>query len=340
MLAAFCTAPGRFELRDVVLPAPRPGELLLRVRSCGVCGSDLHWFNGLLPPPAVCPGHEISAEVVDCNSEGSDLEVGDLVVVEPLRVCGSCAACRTGDYQICPAVQILGVTCDGGFAEYVAMPRDRIYPLPSGFDFAVGGLTEPMAVSLHGARIGNIRLGDRVLVIGAGTIGLLSVLAARNAGAQEVAILARHEHQAAMARRLGATQVFLASSDGASDYADFFDEHPCDVVMETVGGRADTLDEAVRAVRGGGTIVVLGLFSSQLSLNGLLLVAKEMRIVGSFTYGRHNRRADFETALRLVTTNHALEDLVTHRFGLDRIQSAFAIASDKKQHAIKVSVLP
>jgi len=339
MRAAFLTAPGTFELRDVPRPRPGPGQVLVRVRSCGICGSDLELFAGSFPPPAVCPGHEISGEVVEFDGEVRGIEVGDRVVVEPLVVCGSCPACRVGNYQICNKIEFLGISRDGGFAEYVALPRERVYHLPAEFDFAVGGLAEPAAVCVHGVRLGSVGLGDRVLVLGAGTIGLLSVMAARAAGAAEVAITARYAHQAEMARRVGATHVFPANPEGAQARAEFARDHPPDVVLETAGGEGKTLNEAIESVRPGGTVVLLGIFPSKPSCNALSLVVKEVRLVGSLTYGRRDRRADFELALQMMASNApSVRDLVTHRFELERIGDAFEAAADKKRGTIKVAV--
>ena len=339
MRAAFCTAPGTFELRDLSRPLPGPGQVLVRVRSCGICGSDLDWFGGPFPPPAVCPGHEIAGEVVEFDSEVREIDVGDRVAVEPLVVCGRCPACRAGDYQICREVEFLGVSRDGGFAEYVAVPRARVYPLPAELDFAVGGLAEPAAVSVHGVRLGGVSSGDRVLVLGAGTIGLLCVMAARTAGAAEVAITARHAHQAEMAGRIGATRVFPANAEGARTRAEVSSDFSPDVVLETVGGGGESLNHAIRSVRPGGTVVLLGIFPSPPPCDALSLVVKEVRLVGSLTYGCRDGRSDFELALEMMASNApVVRDLVTHRFELEEIREAFETAADKTQGAIKVAV--
>jgi L-iditol 2-dehydrogenase len=339
MRAAFCTAPGAFELRDVPRPKPGAGEVLVRVRACGICGSDLDWYTGPFPAPGVCPGHEIAGEVVEVDREVREIGVGERVVVEPLVACGRCPACMAGDDQICREVEFLGVSRDGGFAEYVAVPRERVYPLPAELDFAVGGLAEPAAVCVHGVRLGDVAAGDRVLVLGAGTIGLLSIMAARTAGAAEVAITARHPHQAEMAGRIGATRVFPANPEGARARAEFFRESPPDVVIETVGGAGETLNDSIQSVRPGGTVVLLGIFPSQPPCDALPLVVKEVRLVGSLTYGRRDGQSDFELALEMMASNApVLRDLVTHRFELERIREAFETAADKKRGAIKVAL--
>ena len=140
-------------------------------------------------------------------------------------------------------------------------------------------------------------------MLGAGTIGLLSIMAARAAGAAEVAITARHPHQAEMARRIGATRVFPANPEGDRERAEFVRDCPPDVVIETVGGAGETLNDAIQSVRPGGTVVLLGIFSSPPPCDALALVVKEVRLVGSLTYGRRDRRADFELALQMLASN-------------------------------------
>jgi len=309
------------------------------VLSCGVCGSDLHFFHGSFPAPGVCPGHEISGEVVESAADTSRLQRGDRVAVEPLVVCRDCTFCRTGDYQLCPHMRIVGTMLDGGFADYVCVPAYALFRLPAAVDYEIGALTEPLAVAVHGVRLANVRLGDRVLVQGAGTIGLLSVAAAKAAGAAEVWITARHPQQVAAAELLGATRVFLGSKDAELSAAAY--DAPIDVVIETVGGTADTLNEALQLVRRGGTISVLGVFTVMPALSALLLVVREIRIVGSMTYGRQGTRADFDVALQLLAGQpERFRQLITHRIPLADIARGFEAAADKRSGSIKVAIRP
>jgi 2-desacetyl-2-hydroxyethyl bacteriochlorophyllide A dehydrogenase len=340
MIAAFCTAPGQFELRDVPTPTPGAGDAIVRIRRCGICGSDLHFYHGTLPPPPVCPGHEISGEIAEVGAGVTSVKAGDRVAVEPLIVCGECVFCRTGDYQLCPLFQVAGNSVDGGFAEYMRMPAYAIFRLPHEVDYEVGALTEPLAVTVHAARLAPVRLGDRALILGAGTIGLLAVAAAKAAGAGDVWITARHLHQAEAARLLGASRIFLGTT-GQSELQTAAHENPIDVVIETVGGTADTLNDAVHFVRRGGTVVVLGIFGSSPALSALVLVVKEVRLVGSMTYGRSGTRADFDIALDLLAdAPERFRQLVTHRFPLNLVGHAFDVASDKSSGSIKVAIEP
>jgi len=339
--AAFAPAAGRLDLRDVAAPAPGPGEVLVRVRACGICGSDLHWYAGAGAPPRVCPGHEIAGAVAALGAGVRGVRVDDAVAVEPAVVCGVCVACRAGLRQRCPRLRILGMHRPGGLADFVLAPADALFALPGGLDWALAALTEPLAVCVHAVRRAAIEPGQRVLILGAGAIGLLSVAAARAAGATEVWITARYLHQAALAQRLGATRVFAADADGDAERAALTAERPIDAVLETVGGAADTIADGVRAVRAGGTVVVLGVFSGAPTLPATTLLIKEVRLVGSMMYDRAGPQADFAAAIELLAAQaDALSPLVTHRLGLDDVAQAFAAAADKGAGAVKVSVLP
>jgi 2-desacetyl-2-hydroxyethyl bacteriochlorophyllide A dehydrogenase len=340
MQAAFCQEPGKFELRTVERPRPDAGEAVVRVRNCGICGSDLHWFHGGFPPPPVCPGHEISGEVADVADGVRRVRPGDRVAIEPLLVCHECWACRVGDYQLCRKLRIAGTMVDGGFAEYVRMPAYALFPLPAAVDYEVGALTEPLAVTVHAVRLAAVQLGARVLVLGSGTIGLLSVAAAKAAGAAEVWVTARHPQQCDAATMLGASRAFTGP-DTASELSAAAHDTPIDVVIETVGGAADTLNDAVHCVRRGGSVAVLGVFTSMPAFNALALMLKEVRLIGSLTYGRSGARADFDVALQLLADHpERFRRLITHRVPLSDLARGFATASDKRSGSIKVAVQP
>lgn len=338
MKAARCVASGRFEIREQQRPVPEADDVLVRVRVCGICGSDLHFFVGGFPPPRVCPGHEITGEIVDAGPDAVE-RIGERVAVEPLVPCGACPYCRAGDYQLCPGFQILGNTLDGGFAEYVRVPARAAFILPASIDFEVGSLTEPLSVAVHALRLARLDPGDRVLVLGGGTIGLMSVAAARAAGAGDVWTTARHPHQAEAARRLGADEVFLGPA-GEEELRERSRRAPIDAVIETVGGEADTLGEAVQLVRRGGVVMVLGIFTRPVSIDATTLVIKEARVIGAMTYGRSGTRADFDRALQILArTPEPFRALITHRVALDEIEHGFATAADKRSGSIKVSVV-
>jgi 2-desacetyl-2-hydroxyethyl bacteriochlorophyllide A dehydrogenase len=209
--------------------------------------------------------------------------------------------------------------------------------VPDAISDRVASLTEPTAVAVHALGIADLRAGERVMILGAGTIGLLCAAVARRAAASEVLVSARRPHQARAAVALGAVPIgdreaeVVAACPGVAD-----------VVVETVGGTGGTLGTALACVRPGGVVVVAGVFTDPAPIDALALMNKEIRLVGSMAYGRAAGRADFEVAFDLLCDEgEALADrLVTHRFGLEEIDAAFRTASEKREGAIKVVVEP
>jgi L-iditol 2-dehydrogenase len=336
MLAAFNDGKNKIELKDVPVPSPDPGEVLLRVRACGVCGSDLHSYRGDVPAlPSISPGHEFAGEVAEVGEAVHRFASGDRVVVEPWRTCRKCTYCRTGSYQLCPKRVFVGTFAPGGLSEYVAVPDYTLYTLPDGLDFELAALVEPLAVAVHGLHVVDLSFGERVVVLGSGSIGVMAALAARALGAAEVISTYRYEHQAKAVLAAGATRA--VAEDEAAALAN---EGP-DVVVETVGGRADTLDQAVGLVRPGGRIALLGLFTGPAKVNALTAMLNEVRTVGALTYCRPGRYSDFEVALRIIREDpERARTIISHRFPLNEADEAFRTAADKSTESVKVQVHP
>ncbi len=341
MRSAHCSGPGSVEIRESEIPSPcSEGEVVVRVRRCGICGSDLHWFRGHTPAPAVCPGHEISGVVAAVGPAVSGLREGDRVVLEGTRSCGGCQACREGNTQLCRSLLVLGMNAPGGFADYVLTHERHAFVVPSAVeDDEIGELAEPLAVGVHGLGVARFRPGQRVLVLGAGTIGLLGSVAAREAGASEILVTARRPHQRDAARACGAHRV-LAPDDLGAALADPSEEG-FDVVLDTVGDDPGTsLADAFAGVRPGGAVVVLGIYAEKPPIDALRLMMHEIRLVGSLCYGRVGGRADFEVALDILARRgDALrKTLVTHRVPLERLGDGLRLADDKASGSIKVSI--
>jgi threonine dehydrogenase-like Zn-dependent dehydrogenase len=337
MRAAVFGATGRIGLVDREPPQPRPGWVRLAVSAVGICGSDLNllYSQGDLSR-GVQPGHEV-AGVVDAAGDGVALPMGTPVVLEPLVGCGECRHCRTGLPNRCVQSKLCGFTRPGGMAEFVHVPADGLYVVPGDLPAHIAALTEPMAVCVRGVRLAAITVQDRVAVLGAGTIGLLSIVAARAAGAGEIFVTARHPHQRELALALGADAVF----EHADDLRTAVGEQHVDVVLETVGGRADTLTEAVSIARSGGMLLMLGVFDHAPALPAFDFFRKELTLRASNCYGREHRHSDFAVATDLVLARRdTLAPLVTHRFKLDQVADAFATAADKRTRSIKVQVEP
>jgi threonine dehydrogenase-like Zn-dependent dehydrogenase len=337
MKAAVWNDHGSLDVVDRPLPEPRPGWIRIRVSAVGICGTDLHFYRGSFPSPAgLLPGHEVGG-VIDALGDGVKLPVGAAVAIEPQSFCGECYQCRTGNHNRCPKRILFGVTGRGGCAEWATVPDYAAYLLPDGVPPTAGPLVEPLAVVVRGLRRGRIESGQRVVILGAGTIGLLSLMGSRVAGAGEVLITARHPHQQHTAAALGADAVF----DNVSALSDRLNGAPVDCVIETVGGRASTLTDAVNLVRPGGVVLMLGVFDGPSQIPALDFSTKEVTMVGSNCYGRSGSHSDFGIALQLLRKNlKELDSLVTHRFALEQVNQAFATAADKNSGSIKVHLIP
>ena len=340
MRAAQAKGRARIELARVTAPEPAPGDVRVRVLACGICGSDLHFFHAGLWAPGTTPGHEMAGEIDALGDGVSGLARGERVAIEPFRTCGVCDECRTGQPVRCRELRIYGIHCGGGMAELVCVQASRAFRVPADLDPRLAALAEPMAVAVHGLRRGGLSAGQRVLVLGAGSVGLLTALAARALGASEVIVSARHPHQAELAAVLGASRVLREAEADERGLRELAQELPIDIVVETVGGSADTLRLAGNAIRPGGRVVVLGLFLGPVTLDPMLLLLKEATLVWANCYARAPGEPDFETAVRLVDGHRgALAHVTTHAVPLDAVDRGFALASDKKSGAVKVSVV-
>src|SRR3989442_8163817 len=170
MRAAFCRGVGRLVVQDVPRPTPGAGEVLVRVRNCGICGSDLPWYPDQMMIPQFCPGHEIAGEVAEVGDAVTGLVPGDPVALEGIASCGGCRYCLAGDYQRCLAIGFVGLTIPGGFAEYVSAPARHCFRVPEGVDFATAALSEPLGVAVHGVRLSRPQIGQLVPVLRAGAV--------------------------------------------------------------------------------------------------------------------------------------------------------------------------
>ena len=316
---------------------PRPGWVRLAVAAVGICGSDLNLlYTHAAAAKGVQPGHEV-AGVVEAAGDGVIIETGTRVALEPLIGCGHCNQCRRGAHNLCPTLKLCGFTRPGGMAEMVNVPHEGLHVLPDDLSLHVAALIEPMAVCVRGVRLAEIEPGDTVAILGCGSIGLLAILAARSAGAREILVTARYPHQQELALAMGAQGVF----DTAQALLEAAGDQHVDVVVETVGGRADTLTEAVRVARHGGRILMLGVFEGSTPLPAFDFFRKELTLRASNCYGRERRHGDFSVATHLVHAHsNDVEPLITHRFKLDQVAEAFATAADKKTSSIKVQVEP
>lgn len=343
MAAAFYESPRRLEVRQVPMPELAPGHVLVRVRFCAICGSDLRVYAGEHGvPPEVCLGHEMSGEVVAVAADVAHLAPGDGVCIDPLVTCRACRYCLGGQHWLCPQVKAMGMHLPGGMAEYVRVAAHSAVRLPEGLPYDVAALGQPLSLSVHGLHVVGLRAGERVLVLGSGGIGLLAILAAVACGAGEVRATYRYPHQGEAARLMGARRVWPADDAGMAALAESCrSDPPPDVVVETVGGEADTFDRAVELVRPGGRVLVIGVFDQKLALDPSLLLFKGLQIAGVRGRCRPGLRSDLEFTLQILATyQQNVSRIITHRLPLEAVNEAFAIASSKSTGSIKVLLQP
>jgi (R,R)-butanediol dehydrogenase/meso-butanediol dehydrogenase/diacetyl reductase len=357
MRAVEWEAPGRLRLAERPEPHAEPGQAVVAVAACGICGSDLHSYrDGFAARPGQVLGHEFTGTVVEAPGvEG--IAVGDRVVVRPLIPCGECAACLRGDPQLCARGLELGIgyAFDGAFAERVLVPRAvaglTVFPLPDEVDDRAAALVEPLAVACHAVHRGPDPSGRDALVLGAGTIGL-GVAAFLRLGGASVTVVdpspLRRKAAAALAGRPPADPATTpAPADGSPDPAsplgavraiDPATEKPdpdaFDLVFECAGADA-TLAAAIRAVRPGGTVVVSALFGRRVEISPDRFSVKEAALVGAFGY-----RDEFTEVIEALASG-AIDAgaLVSHALPLERIDEAFRIQADPAA-SLKVLVGP
>lgn len=327
--AVFRQAGQPMQIETVPDPAPKPRQLVLRVGYCGICGTDLHSTR---EGPAVLPcgsilGHEFAGEVVAVGRElSADWQGGERVCALPFLGCGRCAACITGRPFECPEVLLTGLQVPGGFAEYVTTGERETVRIPDALDLQHAALVEPMAVGLHAVRIAGLQAGQRVLITGAGPIGLAVLLWARALGARNVVISEFSPERRALAARLGADAVIDPAQALGAQFADAAGAPP-DMIFECVGAPgllAQCVDAAPRRSR----IVAVGVCEQPDTFMPFPALLKELEIRFAIAYTRD----DFETTIAMLATGRLdAGALVTHVVSLSELPAAFEALRTPRQ---------
>ena len=338
MKAAVLTKPKTIEIQEIPDPKPKPHEVLIRVKTVGICGSDLHYYeHGRIGTQVVeypfILGHEVGGEIVEVGSEVEGFKPGEKIAIEPQQTCGKCEFCKSGRYNLCPHVKFLATPpINGAFAEYITHPADMTFTLPDTMDYEQGALLEPLAIGFHVSNRAEASLGESVLITGAGCIGLVILLALKAKGLSEVYVSDVLDNRLAMAKELGAREMFRA------DRTD-----PIEEVLERTGGRgADIVIEAsgnpkaiagtVDAVRRGGKILMLGYApTDSVEFDFKKLIFKEASLNTSRRYCNMYPLAIDAVANGLVD----ISKCVTHRWNFDDAAEAMEFSINNKQEITK-----
>jgi L-iditol 2-dehydrogenase len=311
-------------LRDVPKPELDASEVIVKVETVGVCGSDVHGYKGTTGrrKPPIIMGHEFSGTIVSIGADVKNYKVGDRVVVTPLLTCGYCDNCLAGFPNQCQNRSGLGVNLNGAYAEYVKVAQKMVFPLPAELSWEQGALVEPLAVSMHAINLMPLQLLDTVVILGAGTIGLTTILAARMKGAGKIIVTDMSEHRLEFARKLGADVVINPAKEDAVEVVKAQTHgNGAPAVFEAVGITATTKQSLMMA-RNGGNIAWIGNSDPEVTINMQQIVTRELTVRGVYGFNQEfglsieairSRRVDptvlIEKRARLEDGTQIIDDL-------------------------------
>ncbi|OIH85278.1 NAD(P)-dependent alcohol dehydrogenase [Arthrobacter sp. UCD-GKA] len=331
MRVSLLDAAGSVRLAECPIPVPGHGEVLVRVAAVGICGSDTHYFeHGRIGPfiveePLVL-GHEASGRIVAVGAGVSDHRIGERISIEPQAPCRRCRQCKSGQYNLCPEMAFFATPpVDGAFAEYVVIGEDFAHTVPESISDAAAALIEPLSVGIWACQKGEVQAGSRVLVTGAGPIGVIAAQVARAFGASEVHITDVSAERLDVALLHGATHAHHAG--------DRLEGLDVDVFIDAAGAEA-AIRSGISAVRPAGTVVLVGLGSDDVSIPVGLIRNREIKMTGVFRYAN-----TWPLAIRLLAEDRIdLDSLVTDSFGLEDVEKA--LLSSRGAGKMKTIVLP
>jgi len=330
--------PKEIVLEEVEKPKPKPNEVLIEVKYCGICGSDIHAYHGVHPfiKPPIVLGHEFSGVISELGGDVEELKIGQRVVVEPLLTCGKCLNCKLGYYNRCIVMKVIGAQTDGAFAEYISVPAHRVIAIPDEVSFKHGALVEPLAVAVHAVKRAGPLGGLNVAVLGAGPIGLLTASVAKRYGANEVLITDLSDYKLKVAKSLGIDYtVNVKREDPVKVAKEIFGHEGVDVIFECVGSNPVTIAQAINMARKGATIVVVGVFKEEVPIKVGLIQDRELELKGTAVY----RFKDFLDAIELLKRGDVLAgQLISRVFSLRELEKAFKYIEENRDTTIKVLI--
>ena len=340
MKASYFIGPGQFKTLEEPIPELNSKDVLIKVAACGVCGTDVHIYQGdkgsaEVHPPVVL-GHELAGIVEKVGSEVTGVHVGDHVTVDPNSYCGQCHYCQIGKKQLCTNLYAVGVNRNGGFAEYCSVPEKQCYLLPKDIPLRYGAMAEPLACCLHGIDRANIRAGDTVLVVGGGAIGLMMLQLAKLRGASRVGLSEPVAMRRDIALSLGADFVI---DPAAESLPDALEQHlgisGADIIIECVGNTT-AVRQAFEATKRGSTILLFSVPKPDTThpLNLMDVYQKELTVIGSMINPDTHARA----AALIASGRIRLDSMITHSFPVEKVQEA--IQMQMSDESIKVMIEP
>lgn len=337
MLQQVMTAPGRIEFREIETPAPKAGEVLVRIMKIGVCGSDIHVWHGEHPFTSypVTQGHEVSGEIAALGAGVEGFEIGQKVTIQPQVVCGKCYPCRHGKYNLCESLKVMGFQTTGVASEYFAVAAEKVTLLPQEMSFDEGAMIEPLAVAVHAVRkFGDIK-GMRVAVLGAGPIGILVAQAAKGMGAESVLITDVSALRLEKARQCGVDYcVNTRETDFGAALVSAFGPDKADVIYDCAGNDV-TMGQAIRDARKGSTIILVAVFAGMAKVDLAVLNDHELDLNTTMMY----RNEDYIEAIALVRAGKVdLKPLISKHFAFRDYAEAYRYIDENRETTMKVII--
>lgn len=340
---AFMRGTDKMIIKEIEVPEVGEKEVLVQLEYVGICGSDVHYFHhGNCGAYKVnleedyMLGHECAGTVVEVGTNVKDLKVGDKVALEPGITCGQCEFCKAGKYNLCPDVVFLATPpVQGCYEEYIAFPENMCFKLPENMTTKEGCLIEPLSVGFHAANQGDVQVGESVVILGAGCIGLVTLLACKAHGAGNIIVADIVDARLEKAKELGATHVINSKEVNAlEEIARLTGGKGADKVFETAGSPI-TIAQTAFAVKRGGTITLVGLSAQEeINFNFAQIMDKEATIKSVFRY-----RNIYPKAIEAVSAGAIdVNGIVTHEFDLEHIQEAFEEAINNKTDLVKAVI--
>ncbi|MCD6321637.1 MAG: NAD(P)-dependent alcohol dehydrogenase [Clostridiales bacterium] len=341
MKAAVLEKVGKIVIKDVEKPDVQPGHVLIKIDYVGICGSDVHYYEhgrigDFIVKKPIILGHECSGSVEAIGDGTSGFSIGDKVVPEPGVACNKCDYCKTGKYNLCNEMTFMGTPpIDGAFREYVSYPADMVFKLPENVTTKEGALIEPLAIGIYAVQRAGVFPGAKVLVLGAGCIGLVTMLAAKAFGASQVIETDVLDNRLEVAKKLGADFAVNTSKKNLHELiADTTSDTGVDVVIDCVG-ISPTINDAIDSCKKGGTIVLVGMGADgNVNININRAISKEIDFKTIFRY-----RNIFPTALKMVSDGKIdIKGIVSHSYDFEQIAEAMEFVMNNKEKVVKAII--
>lgn len=337
MLQQVMTAPGEIEFRELPVPQPQEGQVLIKIKKIGVCGSDIHVYHGKHPFTTypVTQGHEVSGEIAGLGEGAAKFKIGQKVTIEPQVVCGKCYPCRHGQYNLCEALKVMGFQTTGTASEYFAVDETKVTLLPESMSFDEGAMIEPLAVAVHAVkRSGDIN-GKKIVVLGAGPIGNLVAQAAKGMGAESVMITDVSDFRLELAKRCG---VDFAVNTSAENFGcamtEAFGSDKADIIYDCAGNDI-TMGQAIKYARKGSTIILVAVYAGIAKVDLAVLNDHELDLNTTMMY----RHEDYVDAIKLVENKKILlEPLMSKTFAFKDYLAAYKYIDENRETSMKVLI--